>query len=87
MNMNTNTNNTTTKALATSRILWLFAIGQLGWSILSGIISNWLVYFYQPSQDLQNQGMPIFITQGAIVFRAHNYRRYYGQRSPYRRVS
>ncbi|WP_239657570.1 MFS transporter [Alloscardovia omnicolens] len=67
MNMNTNTNNTTTKALATSHILWLFAIGQLGWSILSGIISNWLVYFYQPSQDLQNQGMPIFITQGAIV--------------------
>lgn len=33
MNMNTNTNNTTTKALATSHILWLFAIGQLGWSI------------------------------------------------------
>lgn len=36
MNMNTNTNNTTTKALATSHILWLFAIGQLGWSIFVG---------------------------------------------------
>lgn len=56
-----------TKELATPRIMWMFAIGQLGWSILSGIISNWLVYYYQPSEVLQNKGLPIFITQGAIV--------------------
>ncbi|WP_418969226.1 MFS transporter [Alloscardovia omnicolens] len=55
------------KKLATSRILWLFAVGQLGWFILAGIISNWLVYFYQPSADLQSQGVPIYITQGIIV--------------------
>ncbi len=30
--------------------MWLFAIGQLGWAILSGLISNWLVYFYQPDE-------------------------------------
>ncbi|MFC0265961.1 MFS transporter [Alloscardovia macacae] len=56
------------RALPTSRILWLFAIGQLGWSILSGIVSNWLVYYYQPSADLLSRGMTTFITQGALVF-------------------
>ncbi len=61
------TNESTHKELASPKILWLFAVGQLGWPILSGIISNWLVYYYQPSQDLQDRGMPIFITQGAIV--------------------
>lgn len=30
------------KKLATNKVLWIFAIGQLGWSTLSGIISNWL---------------------------------------------
>ena len=28
--------------------VWAFAVGQFGWALLSGIISNWLVYFYQP---------------------------------------
>ena len=26
----------------------IFAIGQLGWSMLSGIISAWLVYYFLP---------------------------------------
>lgn len=30
----------------TNKVLWIFAIGQFGWSLLSGIISNWLVYYY-----------------------------------------
>ncbi len=30
----------------TNKILWIFAIGQFGWSLLSGIITNWLVYYY-----------------------------------------
>ncbi len=55
------------KKLADGRILRLFAIGQLGWAILSGIISNWLVYYYMPSDTLIGQGMSLFITQG-IVF-------------------
>lgn len=52
--------------LATNRILWLFAIGQLGWSMLSGIISNWLVYYYQPGDSLLSQGHQVFVTQGAV---------------------
>ena len=57
---------TTEKKLATTKVLWLFAIGQLGWSLLSGIITNWLVYFYQPGQEFLAQGQQIFITQGAV---------------------
>ena len=34
------------KKLTTAKI-WQFAAGQFGWAMLSGIISNWLVYFYQ----------------------------------------
>ena len=54
------------KRLASNKILWLFAIGQLGWSMLSGVISNWLVFFYQPGQTLLSQGMQLFVTQGAV---------------------
>ena len=54
------------KKLAGNGILWLFAIGQLGWSMLSGIISNWFVYYYQPGESLLSQGQQLFITQGAV---------------------
>ena len=50
------------KKLATNKILWLFAIGQLGWSMLSGVIANWLVYYYEPTNNLG----ALFITQGAV---------------------
>ncbi len=30
----------------TNKVLWIFAIGQFGWSLLAGIITNWLVYYY-----------------------------------------
>ena len=52
--------------LASNKILWIFAIGQLGWSMLSGIISNWLVYFYQPGESMLAQGHVLFVTQGAV---------------------
>ena len=55
------------KKLADGRVLRNFAIGQLGWAMLSGIVSNWLLYFYMPSEEVIAQGMPLFITQG-IVF-------------------
>ena len=48
------------------RNLRLFAVGQLGWAILSGVISNWLVYYYMPSESMLSQGMKIFITQGVV---------------------
>ena len=55
------------KKLADGRVMRNFAIGQLGWSMLSGVITNWLLYFYMPSEETIAAGMPLFITQG-IVF-------------------
>lgn len=28
----------------TNKLLWIFAIGQFGWSLLSGVVTNWMVY-------------------------------------------
>ena len=55
------------KKIATTKILWIFAIGQLGWSLLSGIISNWLVFFYQPSQEELAKGQITSIPQGTFI--------------------
>lgn len=38
--------------------VWAFAVGQFGWALLSGIISNWLVYFYQPDQEPSLKARP-----------------------------
>ena len=54
------------KKLTTAKI-WQFAAGQFGWAMLSGIISNWLVYFYQPDQASISQGQTVFIPQGLVV--------------------
>lgn len=50
----------------TNKVLWQFAIGQLGWSMLSGIVSNWLVFFYMPESSETDAGQKLFITQGSI---------------------
>ena len=50
----------------TNKVLWTFAIGQLGWSMLSGIVSNWLVFFYMPEDKEIEAGQRLFITQGSI---------------------
>lgn len=47
--------------------IWLFAIGQLGWSILAGLVSNWLVYFYQPSAESIDVGQLLYVPQGRVV--------------------
>lgn len=52
----------------TKKVMWVFAIGQLGWSILSGIIVNWLVYFYQPDTETINLGHQVYINQGKVIF-------------------
>ena len=45
----------------------IFAIGQLGWSMLSGLISAWLVTFYLPtSGDLAN-GATQYILPGLAI--------------------
>lgn len=54
------------KKLSTAKI-WAFATGQFGWSLMSGLISNWLVYFYQPDAAAIEQGQPLFIPQGAVI--------------------
>lgn len=54
------------KKTAPNSILWIFAVGQLGWSLLSGIISNWLVFFFQPSAEELARGQTVFIPQGTI---------------------
>lgn len=47
--------------------IFCFAIGQFGWALLSGIIVNWLVYFYQPDLSTVGDGMRIFIPQGRVI--------------------
>ena len=42
---------------------WIYALGQLGWSILINIVNLQLIYFYIPPAD---SGIPFFITQ--VVF-------------------
>jgi Na+/melibiose symporter-like transporter len=54
------------KKLSTGKI-WLFAVGQFGWALLSGIISNWLVYFYQPDETAISQGQTVFVPQGLVI--------------------
>lgn len=54
------------KKLTTGKI-WQFAAGQFGWAMLSGIISNWLVYFYQPDEAAISQGQTVFIPQGLSI--------------------
>lgn len=56
----------TMKKLTTGKI-WQFAAGQFGWAMLSGIISNWLVYFYQPDEAAISQGQTVFIPQGLAI--------------------
>ncbi len=61
-----------TKKTITNGLLWIFALGQFGWSLLSGIVSNWMVYYYTGSPDAQNPNTGLFatgITQQPILFK------------------
>ena len=55
------------KKTAPNKVLWIFAIGQLGWSVLSAIIANWMVFFYQPSQEELAKGQIQFLPVGTIL--------------------
>lgn len=52
----------------TKKQMWIFAIGQLGWSILGGVINAWLVTFYLPTQDAITAGANFFVPTGLVVF-------------------
>ncbi|HCH27962.1 MAG TPA: sodium:solute symporter [Ruminococcaceae bacterium] len=56
-----------TKRLSKSKMI-IFAVGQLGWSTLSGIINAWLVTFYLPTKGDIKAGATQFITPGLVVF-------------------
>jgi GPH family glycoside/pentoside/hexuronide:cation symporter len=47
--------------------MWCFAIGQFGWSLLSALITNWLVYFYEPTTENIEAGQTLFIPQGRVI--------------------
>ena len=49
------------------RQMRIFAIGQLGWSMLSGIISAWFVTFYLPTQNDIDAGAIQYITPGLVI--------------------
>ncbi len=53
----------------TNKVLWIFAVGQLGWSLLSGIISTWLVHLYAGNVELggTNGIFSTLITQAPIL--------------------
>ena len=54
----------------TNKTLWIFAVGQFGWSLLSGIISTWLVHLYTGAPETEgatNGLFAQFITQHSLV--------------------
>ena len=51
----------------TKRQMRIFAVGQLGWSTLSGIISAWFVTFYLPTQNDINSGAIQYIMPGLVI--------------------
>ena len=52
----------------TKKEMRIFAIGQLGWSILSGIIGTWLVTFYLPTSDaVKDSGALFYVPTGLVI--------------------
>ena len=52
----------------TKKQMWIFAVGQLGWSTLGGIINAWLVTFYLPTKNDIASGATQFLKPGLIIF-------------------
>ena len=55
------------KRRLTKKEMWIFAVGQLGWSILGGIINAWLVTFYLPTKGDLAGGAIQFIRPGLVI--------------------
>ena len=54
----------------TNKVLWIFAVGQFGWSLLSGIIATWLVHMFtgNPEKFLDTNGvLSQFIRQNPLI--------------------
>ena len=52
----------------TKKQMWIFAVGQLGWSLLGGIITTWLVTLYLPTRNDIELGAIQYLTPGLVVF-------------------
>ena len=52
----------------TKKEMRIFAVGQLGWSILGGIINTWLVTFYLPTARSVEVGAKFYIPTGLVIF-------------------
>ena len=52
----------------TKKEMRIFAIGQLGWSTLGGIINTWLVTFYLPTAESVKAGAVFYVPTGLVVF-------------------
>lgn len=66
----------------TNKVLWIFAVGQFGWSLLSGIISSWMVYYYTGenaafSSNISTQPLFLGLTLFGIITAGQNFRRGY----------
>ena len=55
------------KRRLTKKEMRIFAVGQLGWSILGGIINAWLVTFYLPTTGDIESGAVSYITPGLVI--------------------
>ncbi|MBO4285830.1 MAG: MFS transporter [Bacilli bacterium] len=51
----------------TKKQMIIFAIGQLGWSTLSGVITTWLVTFYLPTAGDIEQGAVQYLVPGLVI--------------------
>lgn len=54
----------------TKKEMRIFAVGQLGWSILAGVINTWLVTFYLPTTSSVEAGAIFYIPTGLVIFGA-----------------
>lgn len=71
----------TGKKPITNKLLWIFAVGQFGWSLLSGIISTWLVHLYTGNTELGGTN-GIFSSYSASSVRVYNsFRTHNGSRT------
>lgn len=54
----------------TNKLLWIFAVGQFGWSLLSGIVSTWLIHLYTGTPEKLGDTNGLFrelITQSPVL--------------------
>ena len=62
-----NTNTQSVGKRLSKKQMWIFAIGQLGWSLMSGLVGTWLVTFYLPTASDIEAGAIQYLTPGLVI--------------------